>query len=143
MPAPPGRSNRVLFTEELARFPNDAPRFYRFRLNSAPIELGRESSWRAFRQTFARVYYVSATLRVADGWDFVRRRLDLAAQDVDAIALDYPFDAATQAELVCFEDFPSWAEQEEAAIRSVAHHLAGYAAEFVRGDQNGAMVLTT
>ena len=32
---------------------------------------------------------------------------------------------AEQAELVCFSDFPSWAEQADGAMRTVAHQLPG------------------
>src|SRR5262249_7484032 len=97
-----------------------------------------------FKSRFARVFYVSATLRVGDSWDFVRRRLDFTEQAVRAIDLESPFDVATQAELVCFEDFPSWAEHSEAAMRTVAHQLAGYASELVDEEgRNGAMALTT
>jgi len=63
-----------------------------------------------------------------------------------------------QAELVCFSDFPSWAEQADGAMRTIAHQLAGYASEMIRpaaalgggqlpgergGFDGGAMVLTT
>ncbi|MHB8685180.1 MAG: DEAD/DEAH box helicase, partial [Dehalococcoidia bacterium] len=109
-----------------------------------PIELGRDDVWRAFKGRFARAYYVSATLRVADRWDFIRRRLDFSEEEVRAIALASPFDAARQAELVCFEDFPSWSEHSEAAMHTVAHQLAGYAGELIDDEgRNGAMVLTT
>jgi len=142
--ATPSRSNRVVFAEELDLFRPGRPRWYRFRLVSSPIELGREEDWRAFKTSFSRAYYVSATLRVADGWDFIRRRLDFPEGEVRAIGLSSPFDAAKQSELVCFEDFPSWAEHGEAAMHTVAHQIAGYAAELVDVDgRNGAMVLTT
>jgi RecQ family ATP-dependent DNA helicase len=138
------RSNRVVFAEELDEFQPGRARSYRFRLVSSPIELGRENVWRTFKTCFARAYYVSATLRVADRWDFIRRRLDFAEDEVAAIALDSPFDASTQAELICFDDFPSWSEHAEAAMHTVAHQLAGYASEVVdENGHNGAMVLTT
>src|SRR5262249_38057982 len=123
------RSNRVVFAEELDELRPGRERWYRFRLATSPIELAREPDWQAFKSRFARVYYVSATLRVADGWEFIRRRLDFSEEEVKAISLDSPFDAATQAELVCFEDFPSWAEQTDAAMHTVAHQLGGYATE--------------
>ncbi len=141
---PPTRSNRVVFAEELDEFRPGRARFYRFRLVTAPIELGREGEWQRFKRTFARTYYVSATLRVAESWDFVRRRLDLPEEEVGALDLPSPFDAARQAELVCFEDFPSWSEHAEAAMHTVAHQLANYAQEMVDADgRNGAMTLTT
>ena len=133
-----------MFAEELDFFRPGRPRWYRFRLVSSPIELAREDDWRAFKTRFARVYYVSATLRVADRWDFIRRRLDSPEGEVKAIGLESPFDAAKQATLVCFEDFPSWAEHGEAAMHTVAHQIAGYASELVdENGRNGAMVLTT
>lgn len=138
------RSNRVVFAEELDEYRPDRHRWYRFRLVSAPIELGREAEWQTFKARFGRAYYVSATLRVGDSWDFVRRRLDFPDGQVRAIDLESPFDARTQAELVCFEDFPSWAEHTEAAMHTVAHQLSGYAAELIDGEgRSGAMVLTT
>src|SRR6266700_2908044 len=138
------RSNRVVFAEELDEFQPGRARSYRFRLVSSPIELGREDVWRTFKTRFARAYYVSATLRVAAGWDFIRRRLDFAEDEVAAIALGSPFDASTQAELICFDDFPSWSEHAEAAMHTVAHQLAGYVSEIVdHNGNNGAIVLTT
>lgn len=138
------RSNRVVFAEELDELQPGRERWYRFRLVSSPIELGREDEWHTFKSRFARAYYVSAALRVADSWDFIRRRLDFPKHEVDAIDLESPFDAATQAELICFEDFPSWAEHSEAAMHTVAHQLSGYATELIDDEgQNGAMVLTT
>ncbi len=139
-----GRSNRVVFAEELDEYRPGRARSYRFRLVSSPIELGREADWRAFKSRLARAYYVSATLRVANRWDFIRRRLDFRDDEVKAIGLESPFDAASQAELVCFEDFPSWSEHSEAAMHTIAHQLGGYASEFVDEEgYNGAMVLTT
>jgi Rad3-related DNA helicase len=96
---------------------------------------------------------VSGTLRVAGRWDFIRTRLGLPAS-VATLALDTPFDLATQAELVCFSDFPSWAEQSEGAMATMAHQLAGYAQEAITafpepdpdgrgGYDGGALVLTT
>ena len=140
---PIGRSNRVVYAEELDEFRPGRSRWYRFRLVSSPIELGRENEWQDFKTRFGRAYYVSATLRVADRWDFIRRRLDFD-ETVHAVALDSPFDAGTQAALVCFEDFPSWSEHAEAAMHTVAHQIAGYASEIVDVEgRNGAMVLTT
>ena len=68
---------------------------------------GREHEYRKFTSTFRRVYiYVSATLRVAGKWDFIRERLALAEAAINAVQLSSPFNAASQARLVCFEDFP-------------------------------------
>lgn len=139
----PTRSNRVVWAEELEEFRPGAMHDYRFRITSSPIELGREHDWQDFLHTFAHVYYVSATLKVADDWGFMRERLALLEESVETIALRSPFDAARQARLVCFEDFPSWTEHDEAAMRTVAHQLAGYARELINGEQNGAMMLTT
>jgi len=138
------RPNRVVFAEEIEPLAPGRERSYRFRVVSAPIELRQEVGWQLFKRRFARSYYVSATLRVANGWDFIRRRLDFPESEVEAIHLGSPFDLGKQAELVCFSDFPSWAEQEDAAMHTVAHQLSGYAAELVDSEgRNGAMVLTT
>jgi Rad3-related DNA helicase len=149
---PPGASNRVVYAEELEQLRGDL-RYYKFALSSSPIELGEDPDWRQFLGTFARTYYVSATLRVAGRWDFIRTRLGLPAT-IATLALDTPFDLSAQAELVCLSDFPSWAEQSEGAMRTVAHQLAGYAQHAVSavpaddpdgrgGFDGGAMVLTT
>ncbi|WP_406002416.1 DEAD/DEAH box helicase [Streptomyces sp. NBC_00829] len=139
--------SRVLYLQELAE-PEPGLRAYRFRVASSPIDLPADPVWRSYLESFTSVHYVSATLRVAGEWTFVRDRLGLR-QDLPALALPSPFDLARQAELICFTDFPSWAEQEEGAMRTIAHQLAGYAQEitYARLDGNGydggAMVLTT
>lgn len=157
-PAPP-LPNQVVFAAETDAL-RGSLRWYRFRLSSAPIELPVDIRWQQFLSTFACTYYVSATLRVAGDWAYVRTRLGLPAE-LPTLALDSPFDLAEQAELVCFTDFPSWAEQSDGAMRTVAHQLARYAAEMVRpvrgeddggrpraiaergGFDGGAMMLTT
>ncbi len=150
---PPGASNRVVFAQELEQPRGPDLRDYRFAITSSPIELGQDVDWQQFLATFARTYYVSATLRVAGRWDFIRTRLGLGS-GVATLDLGTPFDMRSQAELVCFSDFPSWAEQSEGAMRTVAHQLAGYAAQVVTGTDAlgdgerggydaGAMVLTT
>ncbi|WP_328548775.1 DEAD/DEAH box helicase [Streptomyces platensis] len=139
--------SRVVFAEELGALTGEL-RTYRFRIAASPVELPASAEWRGFLASFPRVHYVSATLRVAGAWDFLRDRLGLAA-DLPALALASPFDLRRQTELVCFSDFPSWAEQEEGALRTVAHQLAGYAQEMTharddgRGYDGGGMVLTT
>lgn len=138
--------NQVVFAEELGELAGDLRR-YRFRMASAPITLPAAEPWQRFSGMFCRVYYVSATLRVADAWTFIQTRLGLPAT-INTLALGTPFDLARQAELVCFSDFPSWAEQSDGAMRTMAHQLAGYAAEMIRpgdhgGTEGGAMVLTT
>lgn len=143
-----GYSNRVVWAEEVEQLRPGSPRDYRFQLTSSPITLGRESRWNNFLTTFQRAYFVSATLRVAESWDFIRERLALG-EGVEALALPSPFDPSTQTRLVCFEDFPSWAEHDEAAMRTIAYQLAGYAQEVIgieeegRAWENGALVLTT
>jgi RecQ family ATP-dependent DNA helicase len=148
----PELANRVVYAVEhdLAGVSASARR-YGFSLASAPIELARDPQWLATRQRFARVFYVSATLQIAGQWAYIRERLGLGA-DVDAHTLPSPFDLAGQARLVCFTDFPSWAEQADGAVRTVAHQLAGYAREVIRPDPQyphdaaftgGALVLTT
>ncbi len=154
-PLPPDLTNQVVYAEEIEAL-RGGLRSYRFRLASAPIELPADARWQQFLVTFTRTYYVSATLRVAGEWTFLRNRLGLPGT-IAALALDTPFDLASQAELVCFSDFPSWAEQSDGAMRTLAHQLAGYTAEVVRsaparddpqpgdrgGFDGGAMVLTT
>lgn len=153
-PLPPGTSNRVVFAEELGAV-RAGMRGYRFRLATSPIELPEEAAWRAFLTTFSRTFYVSATLRVAGRWQFLRTRLGLPA-GIATLELPTPFDLARQAELVCLADFPSWAEQSDGAMRTVAHQLVGYSREVVRpvnpdvtdapihgGFEGGALVLTT
>lgn len=153
---PVGLPNQVVYAEEMEAL-RAGLRNYRFRIATAPIELPSHLIWQQFLATFTRTYYVSATLRVAGSWAFVRDRLGLA-DTIPTLALDTPFDMANQAELVCLSDFPSWAEQADGAMRTVAHQLARYTSEVVRrveqtgeearpgergGYDGGAMVLTT
>ncbi len=139
--------SRVIHLEELAE-PKAELRSYRFRIATSPVDLPADPEWRRYLESFDRVHYVSATLRVAGQWDFIRSRLGLP-EDLPALALPSPFDLRNQAEIVCFSDFPSWAEQEEGALRTVAHQVAGFATEMtrVRADGNGfdggGMILTT
>ncbi|MEY9937593.1 DEAD/DEAH box helicase [Streptacidiphilus sp. MAP5-3] len=151
----PGTSNQVVYAEELEPL-RASLRSYRFRIATSPVELGADATWQRFLAAFARTYYVSATLRVAGRWDFIRSRLGLPG-GIATLDLPTPFDLASQAELVCLSDFPSWAEQSEGAMRTVAHQLAGYAREVIRpvpvfeepapgtrgGYDGGALVLTT
>lgn len=155
-------SNRVVFAEELSELSSSLNlRHYKFRIASSPIELPEDEAWRRFLGAFSRTYYVSATLRVAGRWQFIRDRLGLP-EDIEHITLPSPFDLRRQCRLVCFSDFPSWAEQTEGAMRTIAHQLAGYAREVIRprdagpagadehalerddvGFDGGALVLTT
>jgi ATP-dependent DNA helicase RecQ len=151
-----GLTNRVVYAEEIEAL-RTGLRGYRFRIATSPIELPADPTWRLFLTAFTRTYYVSATLRVSGGWTFLRDRLGIDPA-VPTLALDTPFDLANQAELVCFSDFPSWAEQSDGAMRTAAHQLVGYATEMTRpvlapgveqqsgergGFDGGAMVLTT
>ncbi|UNZ20557.1 DEAD/DEAH box helicase [Streptomyces sp. 891-h] len=139
--------SRVIHLEELAD-PEPELRSYRFRVATSPVDLPADPEWRRYLESFDRVHYVSATLRVAGEWDFIRSRLGLP-EDLPVLALPSPFDLSGQAEVVCFSDFPSWAEQEEGALRTVAHQVAGFAAEMTReradgsGFDGGGMILTT
>ncbi|HEX5534255.1 MAG TPA: DEAD/DEAH box helicase [Actinomycetales bacterium] len=139
--------SRVIHLEELAELKAEL-RSYRFRVASSPIDLPADPEWRRCLESFNRVHYVSATLRVAGEWDFVRSRLGLPG-NLPTLALSSPFDLRNQAEVVCFSDFPSWAEQEEGALRTVAHQAAGYAAEMTcrrpdgQGFDGGGLILTT
>ncbi|MFJ7074182.1 DEAD/DEAH box helicase [Streptomyces sp. NPDC098781] len=142
--APP---SRVIHLEEVDE-PRAELRSYRFRVATSPVDLPADPEWRRYLESFDRVHYVSATLRVAGEWDFMRTRLGLP-DDLPTLALPSPFALRSQAEVVCFSDFPSWAEQEEGALRTVAHQVAGFATEMTRGrgDGNGfdggGMILTT
>ena len=151
-----GLTNRVVYAEEIEAL-RAGLRRYRFRVATSPIELPADPTWRLFLTAFTRTYYMSATLRVAGEWTFLRDRLGIDP-GVPTLVLGTPFDLANQAELVCFSDFPSWAEQSDGAMRTAAHQLAGYATEVIRpvfapgmeqqpgergGFDGGAMVLTT
>ena len=154
---PPGTTNQVVYAEEVEALRADLRR-YRFRISTSPIELPADGTWQQFLATFDRTYYVSATLRVAHRWTFIRTRLGLAPT-VPTLHLRTPFDMKNQAELVCLADFPSWAEQSDGAMRTVAHQLTSYAREMIHpvldaddepedytvrgGHDGGAMVLTT
>ncbi|WP_431897999.1 DEAD/DEAH box helicase [Nonomuraea sp. bgisy101] len=145
---PPNTSNRVVHARELGAL-RGMLRAYRFQLATSPVELPEDPDWRRFLGAFRRTYYISATLRVEGSWAFLRSRLGLV-EATRTLHLPSPFDLEDQMELVCLEDFPSWAEQAEGAIRTVAHQLRGYAAAMVRpadgergGYDNGALVLTT
>ncbi|WP_217166432.1 DEAD/DEAH box helicase [Streptomyces sp. AC512_CC834] len=139
--------SRVVHLEELAE-PKVELRSYRFRVATSPVDLPDDPEWRRWLESFDRVHYVSATLRVAGEWDFVRSRLGLPDSLPD-LALPSPFDLKNQAEVVCFADFPSWAEQEEGAMRTVAHQMAGFAGEMTHrrtdgsGFDGGGLILTT
>ncbi|WP_265292334.1 DEAD/DEAH box helicase [Streptomyces sp. SHP 1-2] len=142
-----GLPNRVVFASEGGDVTAAvAARRYPFSVSSAPIELSADPQWHRVRKGFGRIFYVSATLQVAGAWTFMRQRLGLGGE-VDAHALSSPFDASRQARLLCFADFPSWAEHPQAACRTVAHQLAGYAREAVRerhgAFEYGALTLTT
>jgi ATP-dependent DNA helicase RecQ len=151
-----GLTNRIVYAEEIEAL-RAGLRGYRFRIATSPIELPADPTWRLFLTAFTRTYYVSATLRVADEWTFLRDRLGIE-RTVPTLALNTPFDLANQVELVCFSDFPSWAEESDGAMRTASHQLAGYTAEMIRpvlapgveqqpgergGFDGGAMVLTT
>lgn len=136
--APP--SNRVVWLEEQRRSPR--VREMRFAVHSSPIELARETAYTRFVGAFARTYYISATLKVDGSFAFMRERLALGT-DVAEREFPSPFNLEEQARLVAFTDFPSWAEQEAAAIRSVAQQVGRFLDVVADGNRNGAMVLTT
>lgn len=145
---PPGTPNRVVHAKEEG-LPRAGLRNYRFSLATSPIELAEDADWSRFLTAFRRTYLVSATLRVAGEWRFLRSRLGLP-RTLRTLDLASPFDLTQQMRLVCLADFPSWAEQSDGAIRTVAHQLAGYVAEMVHpageergGHHGGALVLTT
>lgn len=144
----PGSTNAVVWIAE-----TESPglafdrRQLRFTLTSSPISLGAVPAWQDFLARTARIVFTSGTLCAGGDFDYVRDRLGLAT-DVPAAALDSPFTFATQARLVCFSDFPSWAEHPTRAIRSVAHQVARWSSLTSRGTpdgglEGGSMVLTT
>lgn len=143
--APPGMpvGNRVVWiAEQPGSDLAGGTRRYRFEVRSGPVRLPADGEWVRFRSLFARTVFTSATLTVAGGWDYLFDRLGI--QDCDTVSLPGPFDYASQGRLVCFADFPSWAEHKEAAMRTVAHQLTGYAREArAAGRTPGAIVLTT
>jgi hypothetical protein len=96
---PEGTSNRVVYAEELGVL-REGLRRYRFRVASSPVELAADATWQQFLGTFARTYYVSATLRVSGRWQFVQARLGLRPS-IATLALSSPFRLGEQAELVC------------------------------------------
>ncbi|HVM26574.1 MAG TPA: DEAD/DEAH box helicase [Mycobacteriales bacterium] len=140
--------NRVVWIAEgdnpdLAR----GRRQLRFTVTTSPIALGADPTWAAFLTDTPRLILTSGTLRVADSWTFIRERLALPST-LPAEVLHTPFDHGTQARLVCFADFPSWAEHPVRAVRTIAHQLAGWSQLAGRphhdgGLAGGAMVLTT
>jgi Rad3-related DNA helicase/DNA polymerase III epsilon subunit-like protein len=143
-------SNRVVYvTEDHGDTPAATRRLYRAAVSTAPVELQLDHVWQQFRVVFARTFLTSATLRVAGGWEFLRRRLALL--DLAVASLGTPFDLRSQARLVAFSDFPSWAEHSAAAVHTIAHQLTGYAREITHGagagaqvvHNGGALVLTT
>lgn len=137
---PPG--NRVVWAAEQS-MPQTNKRYYHVGITSSPIEIGHEPAYRQFLEGFAQVFFVSATLRVGGEWTYICERLGLDADDVGTHDLPTPFDIAAQAKLVCFTDFPSWAEQESVALESIAQHVHGFLREVSDDGDNGVMVLTT
>lgn len=126
-----------------------------FTLTSSPISLGASVAWQEFLADTPLIVFTSGTLCVAGGFDYMRDRLGLAPA-VPGAVLESPFDFAAQARLVCFSDFPSWAEHPQRAVRSVAHQVTRWSALTDRrvddpatadrgpsGHTGGAMVLTT
>lgn len=142
-------SSRVVWAAEQPspEFASRGWRWFRFALAASPIALADEPRYRTFRATFPTSVFVSATLRIPgadEPWQFICDRLALDSAEVDAVQLPSPFDPASQARLICFEDFPSWVEHAEGAVRTVAHQLTGFARAVVDSDGNdGAMLLTT
>lgn len=145
--APPV-GNRVVWIAErdspdLAR----GPRHLRFAVTTSPISLGADLVWRTFLADTPRLVLTSGTLRVADGWEFIRERLGLGG-DTPAEVLPTPFDHGAQARLICLADFPSWAEHPTRAVRTIAHQLTGWSRLAAHphpdgGSTGGAIVLTT
>lgn len=143
--AAPAPANRVVWMAETGPVHID-PRRLPLAVTTSPISLPADAAWQAFLAATPRLVLTSGTLRVAEGWEFVRSRLGV--RHLPAEALDTPFDYAAQARLYCLADFPSWAEHPKRAERTVAHQVASWARLACRahpdgGVTSGAMVLTT
>lgn len=147
-------SNRVVWASELemrgrelVQFLDSGMRlrFWPVELTTTPVAVTEDERFARFRTAFAVTVFVSGTLRVPgadDPWQFIRDRLGLD-EHCSYRVVDTDFKPAEQAELVAFSDFPSWAEQAEAAIATVAWQVDRYAREVVTDGRHGAMVLTT
>ncbi|WP_052667152.1 DEAD/DEAH box helicase [Nitriliruptor alkaliphilus] len=154
-PAPPGHaSNRIVWAAELplqgrqlARFLDSGMRLRHWpvEVTTTPVAVADDPRFTAFRNAFAVSVFVSGTLTVpgaADPWQFICDRLGLDGH-VARHVVDSDFDPATQARLVAFTDFPSWGEQTDAAVATVAWQVDRYARQVVTDGRHGAMVLTT
>lgn len=163
-------ANRVVWAAETGEVDRDRVRqrgTYPFTVTTSPIELSGEPEYVDTTRLFAATCYVSATLTVPDpaagddpddpfdtdalatppsSWRFIRDRLALP-DDLPAVAYPSPFDYATQARLVAFADFPSWAEESRLATATVAHQTQQFHARMQAAtgtaDRNGVLVLTT
>lgn len=134
--------NQVVYVvEESADEPAASWREYAAAVQSSPVELQIDHDWLRFRSVFARTFLTSATLTVAGGWEYFKRRLGL--HDLKTATLTTPFDLTKQARLVAFSDYPSWAEHSKAAVATTAHQLTGYAREITRPDPAGTIDATT
>ena len=140
--------NRVIwFAEQSAH--DHTLRGYRFTITSSPIRVGQEPAWQTLWRQVNTVVLTSATLTVAGSFDHLIDRLGLSAgstpRPMRTHTIVGSFDYRTQARLMCFDDFPSWAEHSAAAQRLISHQLTGWAAETERhgARKPGAMVLTT
>lgn len=133
---------------ELARFLDSGMRlrYWPVELTTTPVAVADDPRFVRFRSAFTVSVFVSGTLTVpgaADPWAFIRDRLGFADQLAHHV-VDSDFDPPTQARLVAFSDFPSWAEQADAAVATVAWQVDRFARTTVDGDGRfGAMVLTT
>lgn len=143
-PVLPAHSNRVIYINELngSDLSNGA-RGYRFAITTAPVRLPADHDWADFAGGFARLVLTSATLTVAGDWRFLEDRLGVAPPSWERHVVTGGFDWATQAKLYVFDDFPSWVEQPEGAIRTAAHQLAGYATALDGHSDPAGLVLTT
>lgn len=143
-PTVPAGSNRVVILAELPGSDLSAGRRgYRFVVSSSPVRLPADARWQDFTNGFARLVLTSATLTVQGDWGFVEHRLGVTPPRWDRVVVPGPFDWSSQARLFVLEDFPSWVEQPEGAVRTAAHQLAGYGAEAAICSAPAGLVLTT
>ncbi|MBS3941368.1 MAG: DEAD/DEAH box helicase [Actinobacteria bacterium] len=121
-------------------------RYWPVEVASTPVEVATDRRFRRFRAAFTVSVFVSGTLQVPaadDRWAYTRRQLGLDTS-VPGHVIDTDFDPARQARLVAFADAPTWGEQHQAAVATIAHQLRRYLDEVVDDHGRfGAMVLTT
>jgi ATP-dependent DNA helicase DinG len=98
-------------------------------IQAAPTAAGRELQARAFANK-ETVVFTSATLAVADSFEYFKRGVGLSAQSTHELVLASPFDYLTQA-LLCLptdlEDLndPAFLDQVTSVVASIAESIGG------------------